>query len=203
MSGQPCKNVKQPAGVGTFLWESRNKLLQKWSLKLSAPGVQYKCYNKFWLPFIMSIHHLWRNLTTTTTDMQDSLNLLTQFQNMMLCFLINVQLLRTYDQGMFIFGVTKTKFLPRTGTQFALHYDMDISINNAYYWSIMSPKVERTDILIQQCWDQCCNQTKVRWWYSASQRDTASLNLPGATIVYLIFSTPNGSMASEILCKYM
>jgi len=62
--------------------------------------------------------------------MQDSLNLLTQFQKMMFC-LMNVLLIRIYNQGMFILGVTKTKFLPRTGTQFALHYDMDISINHA------------------------------------------------------------------------
>lgn len=171
LSGQYYRHAKvwtatqKCEGVGTFLWESWNKLLQKWSLKLNAHGVQWKCYNKFQLPFIMSIYHLWTNLTTT--DMQDSLNLLTQFQTMMSCFLINVQLIRTYDQGMFIFRVKKTKFLPRTVTQFALHYDMDISISNAYYWSIMSPKVERTYILIQQCWDQCCNQTTVRWCYSA------------------------------------
>jgi hypothetical protein len=56
------------------------------------------------------------NVLITTTDMQDSLILLTQFQNMMFC-LMNVQLVRIYDQGMFIFGVTKNKFLPRTGTQ--------------------------------------------------------------------------------------
>jgi len=30
--------------------------------------------------------------------MQDFLNLLTQFQNMMFCFLMNVQLIRIYDQ---------------------------------------------------------------------------------------------------------
>jgi len=83
--------------------------------------------------------------------MLDSLNLLTQFQNMMFCFLMNVQLIRIYDQGKFIFGVTKSKFLPRTGTQFALCYDMDIRISHAYVWSIMPLKAERTDILIKQC----------------------------------------------------
>jgi len=63
--------------------------------------------------------------------MQDSPNLLTVlFQNMMFR-LMNVQLSRIYSQGMFIFGVTKTKFLPRTGTQFALCYDTDISISHA------------------------------------------------------------------------
>jgi hypothetical protein len=58
--------------------------------------------------------------------MQGSLNLLTQLQNMMFCFLTNVQLISIYGQGKFIFGVTKSKFLTRAGTQFALHYDMDI-----------------------------------------------------------------------------
>ena len=31
----------------------------------------------------------------------------------------------------FIFGITKSKFLPRAATQFALRYDMDISISHA------------------------------------------------------------------------
>lgn len=63
--------------------------------------------------------------------MQDSLNLLTQFQNMMFCILMNVQLITIYDQRMFMLGVTKAKFLPRTGTQFALCYAMDIRISHA------------------------------------------------------------------------
>lgn len=52
-SGQPCKTVKQLAGVGISLWESWKKLLQKWSLTLSVCSVSMQMLRQI----LASVHY--------------------------------------------------------------------------------------------------------------------------------------------------
>lgn len=134
-SGEPCKNVKQWATVGASLWESRNKLPQKWSLNLGACGMIIQMLKQI----LASMHYVHpsfvKQLNNNNRHARFSYVVNTISKHHVPFSDECAVYQRPWSRSIY-FCSNKTKFPPRTWTLFALCYDMDISVSYTHFWSI-------------------------------------------------------------------